>query len=129
MPLDGASLWQEEFVSPVVQKQGVPSAAGSAGSDEHWSMLLFESCSVGVMAVLVGMLSVMVVVGVYVIVVWPLTLWDLSNTGLEKYGSLVKTGLWSVFGGTSLAAYWCISGAAFKQKPRKAVRAEKNTRR
>lgn len=116
-------------MSPVVEKPRVQGTPGGDASSEHWSMLLFESCSVGVMAVLVGMLSVMVVVGVYVIIVWPLTFWDLTNTGLEKYMSWGKTVLWSVFGGVSLAAYWCISGAAFKQRPRTGVRAGKTTRR
>jgi hypothetical protein len=89
------------------------------GSDEHWSVLLFESLSAGVVAVLVGLGVVMAIVGVYVIVVWPLTFWDLSNTGLEKYSSWAYTALWSVFGGASIAGYWCFSGAAFKNKPTK----------
>jgi hypothetical protein len=79
-------------------------------------VLVFESLSVGVMVVLCVMLAVMLVVGVYVTIVWPLTFWDLTDSGLEKYGSLVKMVLWSLFAGGSLAGYWCISGAAFKQK-------------
>ena len=73
--------------------------------------------SAGVMAVLVGLLAVMVIVGVYVIVIWPLTFWDLTNSGLEKYGAWVNTVLWSVFAGGSLAGFWLFSGAAFKTKP------------
>lgn len=80
-------------------------------------MLLFESLSAGVMAVTAGLAAVLVVVGLYVVVVWPLTFWDLANLGLEKYGSWVNTVLWSVFAGGSLAGYWCFSGAAFKNKP------------
>jgi len=68
------------------------------------------------MVVLFVMLAVMLLVGVYTTVVWPLTFWDLTDSGLEKYGSWVKTVLWSLFAGGSLAGYWCISGAAFKQK-------------
>jgi hypothetical protein len=79
-------------------------------------MLVFESLSAGVIAVMVGLLAVMVIVGIYVIVVWPLTFWDLTNTGLEKYGSWVNTVLWSVFGGGSLAGFWFFSGLAFKTK-------------
>ncbi len=65
---------------------------------------------------LVGLLAVMVIVGVYVIVVWPLTFWDLTNSGLEKYGAWVNTVLWPVFAGGSLAGYLVFSGAAFKSK-------------
>ena len=94
------------------------SATGRRGdpADQHWSMLLFESLSAGVMAVAVGFVITMAVVGVYVILVWPLTFWDLANLGLEKYGSWVDTLLWSVFAGGSLAGYWFFSGAAFKAK-------------
>jgi len=96
-------------------------------------MLVFESLSAGVMAVLVGLLAVMVIVGVYVIVVWPLTFWDLTNSGLEKYGAWVNTVLWSVFGGGSLAGFWLFSGLAFKTKtvgkrPGEATRAKSPSR-
>ena len=120
-------------MSPLVQRPRAKGPQRNDGSDEHWSMLLFESLSAGAMALLVGLGVVMAVVGLYVIVVWPLTFWDLSNTGLEKYSSWANTALWSVFAGASLAAYWCFSGAAFKNKPaRKAtgnsVRGGKTTR-
>lgn len=78
--------------------------------------MVFESLSVGVIVVLGVMLAVLLLVGIYVMVVWPLTFWDLADSGLENYGSLAKTALWSLFAGGSLAGYWCISGAAFKQK-------------
>jgi hypothetical protein len=70
---------------------------------------------------------VMTVVGLYVVIVWPLTFWDLRNLGLEKYASWTQTVLWSVFAGGSLAGYWCFSGAAFKakQKGRATVRPAK----
>jgi hypothetical protein len=77
-------------------------------------MLLFESVSAGVMTVLVAMVAIMVVVGGYVMIVWPLTFWDLSHTGLERYGSWAETAMWSVFAGGALAGFWCFSGAAFK---------------
>ena len=104
-------------MSPLVQRQRLKSPQDSAEADQHWSMLVFESLSAGVMAVLVGLLAVMVIVGVYVIVIWPLTFWDLTNSGLEKYGAWVNTVLWSVFAGGSLAGFWLFSGAAFKTKP------------
>jgi hypothetical protein len=88
---------------------------------QHWSMLLFESLSAGVLAVGMGLASVLVVVGLYVTIVWPLTFWDLANLGLEQYASWTDTVLWSVFAGGSLAGYWCFSGAAFKAKPKAKV--------
>lgn len=86
-------------------------------------MLLFESLSAGVFAIFVGLVAVMTVVGFYVVIVWPLTFWDLANLGLERYASWTRTVLWSVFAGGSLAGYWCFSGAAFKTKEKgRAVR-------
>jgi hypothetical protein len=84
-------------------------------------MLLFESLSAGALAVGVGLTAVLAVIGVYVILVWPLTFWDLANLGLEQYASWTDTILWSVFAGGSLAGYWCFSGAAFKTKPKTRV--------
>ena len=84
-------------------------------------MLLFESLSAGIIAVSAGLAAVMIVVGVYVILVWPLTFWDLANLGLEQYASWTNTVLWSVFAGGSLAGYWCFSGAAFKPKTKAKV--------
>lgn len=80
---------------------------------------MFESLSAGVVAVAVGMAAVMTVVGVYVVVVWPLTFWDLADPRFRKYDSVTDTVLWSIFAGGSLAGYWCFSGAAFKQKPKR----------
>ena len=107
-------------MSPLVQRTR-PSSGRPDPTDQHWSMLLFESLSAGVMAVFVGLVAVMLVVGVYVIIVWPLTFWDLANLGLERYGSWVNTVLWSVFTGGSLAGYWCFSGHAFKSKTKARV--------
>ena len=59
---------------------------------------------------------VMAVLGVYVIVVWPLTFWDLGSLGLEKHAIWAKDILWSIFAGGTLAGLWCFSGAAFRAK-------------
>jgi len=114
-------------MSPLVQRSR-PSPARPDSTDQHWSMLLFESLSAGVMAVGVGFAAVLIVVGVYTTIVWPLTFWDLANLGLEKYGAWINTVLWSVFAGGSLAGYWCFSGAAFKNR-RKATAATGNRSR
>lgn len=103
-------------MSPLVQRSR-PGSGRANSTDQHWTMLLFESLSAGVMAIGIGLVAVMIVVGVYVIVVWPLTFWDLANLGLEKYTVWTDTVLWSIFAGGSLAGYWCFSGAAFKNRP------------
>jgi hypothetical protein len=92
-------------------------------------MLLFESLSAGVMAVAVGMAAVMIVVGVYVIIVWPLTFWDLASFGGVNYRSWADTILWSIFAGGSLAGFWCFSGAAFKNKPKAKIAVRARTRK
>jgi hypothetical protein len=97
-----------------VQKRAA-TAPGLNGTGQHWSMLLFESLSAGVMALLVLMMALMLLVGVYVIIVWPLTMWDLPVQNLDGYSSWVSMVLWSVFAGGSLAGLWCFSGAAFKE--------------
>jgi hypothetical protein len=92
-------------------------------------MLMFESLSAGVIAVAVGLAAVMTVVSLYVVVVWPLTFWDLANLGLEKYGDWTDTVLWSIFAGGSLAGYWCFSGAAFKDRPKRKPQTQLRTSR
>jgi hypothetical protein len=103
-------------MSPLVERKRPQTTPRIPSTDQHWSMLLFESLSAGAMAVLLGFAAVVAVVGVYVILVWPLTFWDLADSGLEKYGAWASTAVWSVFAGGSLAGYWCFSGAAFKTK-------------
>ena len=107
-------------MSPLVQRTR-PGSGRSDSTDQHWSMLLFESASAGVMAIAIGLAAVLIIVCAYTVIVWPLTFWDLANLGLEKYDSWVNTILWSVFAGGSLAGYWCFSGAAFKGKSKRST--------
>lgn len=113
---------------PVVQRPRSVVLRRPDPTDQHWSMLMFESFSAGVIAVGVGMAAVLAIVGVYVTIVWPLTFWDLADLGWQKYASWVDTILWSVFAGGSLAGFWCFSGAAFKQKPKRKLVADARTR-
>jgi len=110
-------------MSPLVQRSR-PGTGRVNPTDQHWTMLLFESLSAGVLAIAVGFALVMVVVGAYVLLVWPLTFWDLANLGVEKYGSWVNPVLWSIFAGGSLAGYYCFSGAAFKKTAKSKVAAQ-----
>jgi hypothetical protein len=106
-------------MSPLVQQPRAGGVQRSDPADQHWSMLMFESLSAGAIAVGVGIAAVLIVVSFYVVIVWPLTFWDLADLGLEKYASWADTVLWSVFAGGSLAGYWCFSGAAFKNTPKR----------
>jgi hypothetical protein len=116
-------------MSPLVQRPRAAAPQRPDPTDEHWSMLMFESCSVGVIAVAIGLGIVLLVVCVYAVIVWPLTFWDLNNLGLEKYSSMVDTALWSIFAGGALAGYWCFSGAAFKGKAKRKPAADVRTTR
>jgi hypothetical protein len=108
-------------MSPLVKRSRDGSAQKPERADQHWSMLVFESLSAGVMSVTIGLGAVLVIVGIYVSLVWPLTFWDLDGLGLEQVTAWTDTILWSVFAGGSLAGYWCFSGAAFKSKPKAKV--------
>jgi len=107
-------------MSPLVQRQRSDAASRPDPADQHWVMLVFESCSAGVLALGVGIASVLLTVGVYAVFVWPLTFWDLGNLGLEKYAPYGTTALWSIFAGGTLAGYWCFSGEAFKNRRKSA---------
>ena len=84
-------------------------------------MVLFESLSAGVLTIFIVFALILIAIGVYGVVVWPLTFWDLANLGPERYASWADTVLWSVFAGGSLAGFWCFSGAAFKTKAKPRV--------
>jgi len=85
-------------------------------------MLLFESAGAGVLAIFLGFVALSTVVGIYVILVWPLTFWDLSNLHLERFNSWIEPVVWSVFGGGTLAGFLCFSGLIFGgSKPKAAA--------
>jgi hypothetical protein len=108
-------------MSPLVARSRPASAQKPSPTDQHWGMLLFESLSAGVMALAFGLGLVLALLGIYAVIVWPLTFWDLGNLGLEQYASWTNTVLWSVFAGGSLAGFWVFSGYAFKSKPKSKV--------
>lgn len=66
------------------------------------------------MALLVGFVALVSLIGAYVIVVWPLTFWDLANLHLERYGSWTGLIVASVFAGGSLAGFSYFSGATLQ---------------
>jgi len=84
-------------------------------------MLLFESFSAGVMAIFIGFAAVLLVVGLYVLMIWPLTLWDLASLNLERYSDWVRPLLWLVFAGGTIGGFFCFSGYVFRFTPKSRV--------
>ena len=80
-------------------------------------MVVMESIGVGMMAVILLLAAVLITVGIYVQVIWPLTDWDLIGVSLEPYNSAITAVLTGVFIGGFAAGYWCISGNAWKRLP------------
>ncbi|MGB8061309.1 MAG: hypothetical protein WCF26_05400 [Candidatus Sulfotelmatobacter sp.] len=102
----------------VQQKRAARASRPAASGSSRGNMLFYASFSAGLMALLGGFVALMSLVGFYVIIVWPLTFWDLANLHLERYSSLTGTIVASVFAGGSLAGFWYFSGATlpFKRK-------------
>jgi hypothetical protein len=88
-----------------------------ASDDQDWFMLILESFSLGGMAVFVAMAAILVLVGLYTYLVWPLTKWDLADVNLAKLISLGEYVLVVIFVAGTAAGFWCFSGAAFRQRP------------
>ena len=110
-------------MSPLVQQKraaSTPRPAAASGSSRG-NMLFYASFSAGLMALLVGFIALIVFVGLYVIIVWPLTFWDLANLHLERYGSWTGTIVASVFAGGSLAGFSYFSGARLQFKCKASV--------
>ncbi len=100
---------------PKVQPKGKTSEPGSL---KLWAMIAFESMGVGAVTLMLVFAAVLVVVGLYVQIVWPLTDWDMVGVSLEPYRSTIITALFFIFIAGSAAGFWCISGAAWKtQRP------------
>ena len=76
-------------------------------------MLIFESISAGGIAVFLVLVAVLVLAGVYGLVVWPLTHWDLAQV---DGGSWWKGALGLTFATGAIAGFWCFSGSAFRGK-------------
>jgi uncharacterized membrane protein YsdA (DUF1294 family) len=89
----------------------------SASDDQSWPMLIFESLSAGMIAVLLVLAAVLVLVGIYTGVVWPITKWDLALAHSAKYRLWAERTLWLIFAAGSGLGFWYFSGAAFREKP------------
>jgi len=87
-----------------------------AKDDQGLFMLLFESFSAGALAVLIVILVLLSVVGVYTIIIWPLTKWDLNGVNPESLRHGLEDVLAAVFIVGTLMGLWCFSGAAFQRR-------------
>jgi|SRR5215471_4739259 len=87
---------------------------------KRWALLLLESAGVGMMSVILVLALVLLAVGIYVQLIWPLTDWDLVTVTPEQYHSTVSALLTTIFVIGFLAGFWFISGAAWKgmKRPR-----------
>ncbi len=101
------------------RKTAVRPATKPAPQDpwKELAMVVLQSVGFGMMAVVLLLAAVLVMVGIYVQVIWPLTDWDLVNVSLEPYNSAITAVLTGVFIGGFAAGYWCISGNAWKRLP------------
>jgi hypothetical protein len=106
----------EEGLSPVVQHKRM-NPPGRASGITRSSMLLFASFSGGLAAIMLAFVVLITGVGLYSLLIWPLTFWDLANLGLEKYANWTGTITASVFAGGAFAGYWVFSGEPYKRKP------------
>lgn len=85
------------------------------------------------MAVFVGFGAVIMVVGLYAMVIWPLTNWDLAGLPPEQFNLWAQLVLWVVFGLGTMVGYLCFSGKVFKARqksraPASAVRVRQTVR-
>jgi hypothetical protein len=86
-------------------------------------MLFYASLLGGISALLVAVAFLMAVLGAYVMLVWPLTFWDLANLGLEELGSWTWVLVAATFSGGALGGYCYFSGFSFSPKPKAKITA------
>lgn len=86
-------------------------------------MLFYASLLGGVSALLLAVAFLLAVLGAYVILVWPLTFWDLANVGREELGSWTWVLVAATFGGGALGGYCYFSGFSFAPRPKAKIAA------
>jgi uncharacterized membrane protein (Fun14 family) len=93
-----------------------PKTQRPTSDEQGLGMLIFESLSAGGFAVFITLSAVLILVGIYVYLVWPLTRWDLADVNVEKFTSWSEIALIVIFAAGSALGCWCFSGAAFREK-------------
>jgi len=107
-------------LSPLVQRKRPirPARLTTSDTELYRRMLFYASLLGGISALLVAVTFLMAVLGAYVILVWPLTFWDLANLGLEELGSWTWVLVAATFAGGALGGYCYFSGFSFAPKPK-----------
>lgn len=99
--------------------------AKKPGDDQDWGMLIFESLSAGGIAVFLTFVVILILAGIYGLVVWPLTHWDLAHM---DGGTWWEWALALIFVAGTTAGFWVFSGEAFKSRARQPVNATAPTK-
>jgi hypothetical protein len=81
-------------------------------------MLFFASLSGGLLALMLAFVVLITGVGLYSLLIWPLTFWDLANLGWEKYADWTGIVTASIFAGGAFAGYWVFCGEPSAGKPK-----------
>jgi hypothetical protein len=111
-------------LSPLVQHKRAlapPRRNPSPPETTRANMLLFAGFSGGIVALMLGFVGLLAIVGVYVLLVWPLTFWDLANLHLERYRAWTPIIVASVFGTGSLAGSCYFGGVISRRNARPAT--------
>ena len=108
----------EEGLSPVVQHKRTNPPGRRASGITRGRMLFFASFSGGLAALMLAFLVLIIGVGLYSLLIWPLTFWDLADLGLEKYANWTGTITASVFAGGALAGFWVFSSEPSRATPK-----------
>jgi hypothetical protein len=103
----------------VPRRAGIPGQAATRKPEpesglEYWGRVVFHSIGVGALALALLFLLVLLGVGVYGLIVWSLTGWDLASIDWKSYESTAKGVLWLVFATGTGVGLWFFSGAAWK---------------
>lgn len=93
-----------------------PTSQPSTSGIDHWSIVLFYSMGIGVMAVSILLFLVLMAVWLYGQFVWTFTRWDLANVRLTPYKLLAYLILGATFAAGTGVGLWCFSGAAWRQR-------------
>jgi hypothetical protein len=107
-------------LSPLVQRKRPirPAQSTVTGPVLYRRVLFYASLLGGISALFLAVAFLMAVLGIYVILVWPLTFWDLANVGLEELGSWTWVLAAATFSGGALSGYCYFSGFSFAPKPK-----------
>jgi hypothetical protein len=83
---------------------------------KYWALIAFESMGAGALAITLAFAVVLVAVGIYVQIIWPLTDWDLVSVSLDPYYSQIVVAIVFIFLTGTAVGFWFVSGAAWQTR-------------